>query len=196
VHSGFNPRVGEVLLLERDDADAEPLTALVADVVGDEILAELTGPDRVVDPGTMLVSVFAPEALYRVTVTAGYDDDGRLRLAGLRHLETIQRRRWPRREMVMPVSLIPADDAAPIGVLGETVDIGVGGTHVTTERPLPGGTDPLVALTLPDGEVLVLAARVVHATTEPGHCDYRLAFQDLDDRDTAHLAELVTAVPA
>jgi hypothetical protein len=181
------------MLLERDES--EPMTAVVVEVGDGGVLVDPTCSAPAPAAGPLLVSVFAPEALYRITATATVEDQ-RVRLTGFRGVEIIQRRRWPRREMTMPVSLIPADDAAPVGVLGETVDIGVGGTRVRTGAPLPGGGDPLVALTLPDGDVLVLAARVVHAETGPDHCDYRLAFRDLDGGEAAQLAELVAAVPA
>jgi hypothetical protein len=48
-----------------------------------------------------------------------------------------------------------------------------------------------VALTLDDGRHMVAHTRVVMADVEDGHCEYRLAFVDLDDGDHAFIASLL-----
>ncbi len=128
--------------------------------------------------------------------TAHLDDPGRLSLEALRHVEKVQRRSWPRRLMNLAVSLVPLDEADVIGVAGHTLDLGVGGARVRTVRPLPSGCDPSLAITLPDGTLLLVPTRVVYADVGEGGCDYRLAFCDLDETDAARLAELVGVTAA
>lgn len=186
----FPARLGQVVLVE-DGADA--VTGVVIGIGDGEVVLDLTSSaDDLL--GDVHASIFAPEALYRVQASAIRDDSGRLVLGKLRDVEMIQRRRWPRREMTMPVSLVALDEPAPVGVQGETVDVGIGGTCVHTRDPLPAGADPMVTLTLPGGEPLMLPARVVFSRHAEDGWDYRLAFCDLDDADAAQLAELVSAV--
>jgi hypothetical protein len=195
---GYVARTGQVVLLEYDTPDERPpLTGIVIEPGEDDMVVDLTGSaGTAVEEGPVIASIFAPEALYRISATLRADGQSRVVLAGTEVIETVQRRRWPRRPVSMPVSLVPVEDVEPTGVVGETVDIGVGGARVTTASPLPRGVDPLVALTLPDGEVLLLASRVVLAEPEDGHYAYRLAFCDLDGNDASKLAELVKTVPA
>jgi PilZ domain-containing protein len=190
MNDAFPARLGQVVLVE-DGADA--VTGLVVGTDDGEVVLDLTSSaDNLL--GDVHVSIFAPEALYRAQAAATRDGSGRLVLAKVRDVEMIQRRRWPRREMAIPVSLMALDDPAPAGVQGETVDVGIGGTCVHTRDPLPAGADPMVTLTLPDGEPLMLPARVVFCRHVVDGWDYRLAFCDLDDADAAQLAELVSAV--
>jgi hypothetical protein len=138
-----------------------------------------------------VASVFAPEALYRAHATAHLNDPGRISLQALRDVERVQRRSWPRRSLTLDVSLVPLDEAEFIAVPGQTVDLGIGGARVRTARPLPAGIDPSLAINLPDGTAMLVAARVVYADIGQGHCDYRIAFCDLEEGDAARLAGLV-----
>jgi hypothetical protein len=63
--------------------------------------------------------------------------------------------------------------------------------RVETQAPFPAGADPTVALTLDDGRHMVAHTRVVMADIEEGHCEYRLAFIELDDGDRSLIASLV-----
>lgn len=184
----FPAKLGQVVLVE-DGADA--LTGIVMDTRPGEILLDLTSPAGPI-LGDVQASIFAPEALYRAQASVERDEDGRLVLTKIREVEMIQRRRWPRTQIRMPVSLVALDEPTPVGITGQTVDVGIGGTCVHTSIPLPPGTDPMVTLTLPGGEPLMLPARVVFSKAAADGWDYRLAFCDLDDADAAQLAELVS----
>ena len=190
----FPTRLGQVVLIE--ETGEEPLTGVVFHSSDHAVVLDLTSPPRTIDHADVSASVFAPEALYRAWATANTTTGRRLVLSDVRDVEVIQRRRWPRRSLTMPISLVAVDAAVPAGVVGETVDIGIGGARVHTVEPVPAGADPLVTLTLPDGEPLLLAARVVWADAAEDGWHYRLAFCDLEDDDAARLAELVGAVPA
>jgi hypothetical protein len=62
---------------------------------------------------------------------------------------------------------------------------------VETIRRLPPGADLTVMLTLPDGGRLVARTAVVSADVSDDGCEYRLAFDSLDDIDAARLMALV-----
>lgn len=142
------------------------------------------------DIGVVTVSVFAPDALYRMVGRAEVKD---------RHLNTgpgttterIQRRKWPRRRLDLPVTVCPVADGLRIeGVPGRTVDVGIGGCCVETLRPVEGEGDPMVIISLPDGTTIVSGTSTV-ATEDLGDgWRYRLAFRDLDAHDAGRLADL------
>ncbi len=143
-------------------------------------------------PDSTLVSVFAPDALYRVsgpatvvgaTVTMGPDGS----------VERIQRRRWPRLRLDLAVTLCPVVDGRHLeGVPGRTVDVGVGGLCVETLREVPGQGDPMVILSLPDGTSVVSLTSTVAAEDLGDGWRYRLAFQDLDGHDAGRIADVVS----
>ncbi len=189
----FRARVGQVVLVEVGE---DALTGVVIDAASDGVVLDLTSTPAPAEGTEVLASVFAPEALYRARATAHVEDGGCVRLEDVRDVETIQRRRWPRRRLTMPVSLMAVDGPEPAAVTGETIDIGVGGAHLRAGAALPHGADPVLTLSLPDGSVLLLAARVVSAHAAGTGYEYRVAFQDLEADDAARLAELVSAVPA
>jgi hypothetical protein len=115
-------------------------------------------------------------------------------MAELRNIvadEPVQRRSWPRRHVSLPVSLMSVDSPVPVSVQGKTTDIGVGGTRVVTRTAMEAGQDPLVAITMPEGDVLIMPSRVVRAETDPeGYC-YGLVFPSIDSDEAARLARLV-----
>lgn len=137
-----------------------------------------------------LISVFAPDALYRLSgkaVADGFDVVGEENMA----FERIQRRRWPRRRMDLPVTLCPVSEGARLGgIPGRTVDVGVGGVCVETLRPVEGSGDPMVILSLPDGTSVVINTCTVAVEDLGDGWRYRLAFRDLDANDAGRLAEL------
>lgn len=142
------------------------------------------------DCAEVVVSVFASDALYRVS--------GPFSVAGRRLVarpgtvvERIQRRKWARRRLDMPVILCPVADGLHVeGVPGRTVDVGVGGLCVETLRPVEGEGDPMVILSLPDGTSIVSSAATVAAEDLGDGWRYRLAFRDLDAHDAGRLAGL------
>lgn len=204
MEAGFRPTPGQVVLLEYDTgggagpaADRHTVTGLILRTEGGQVTISLTPTVSPPLDGTdVLASVFAPDALFRAHGTAHLPCPGRLRLYAIRDVERIQRRSWPRRSLALDVRLVPLDDVdlddvAMVAVAGRTVDLGIGGARVRTMDRLPVGVDPSLALTLPDGTDMLLAARIVYADVCDTGCDYRLAFCDLDESDAARLAELV-----
>jgi hypothetical protein len=138
----------------------------------------------------VLLSVFAPDALYRLSGKATADGQ---EVVGEENMafERIQRRRWPRRRMDLAVTLCPISEGARIGgIPGRTVDVSIGGVCVETLRPVEGNGDPMVILSLPDGTSLVVSTSTVAVEDLGDGWRYRLAFRDLDANDTARLAEL------
>jgi hypothetical protein len=140
---------------------------------------------------TVAVSVFAPDALYRLAgpaslqgldVTVGPDPK----------VERIQRRKWPRRRMDLPATVCPVEDGQRLaGVPARTVDISVGGVCVETLRRLEGEGNPMVILNLPDGTSLVTLTTTVAVEDLGDGWRYRLAFTDLDHHDRGRLATLI-----
>jgi hypothetical protein len=185
----FRTRLGQVVLLERGD---EVTTGIVVSTQPGEVVLDLTTPPTPeLQQAEVSISVFAPEALYKAVATALVGEDRLVTLVGLRDIDVVQRRQWPRHELSLPVSLVAVDDARPIGVTGHTLDLGIGGAKVHTAEPIPDGSDPMVTLTLPEGDVLLLNARVVHTARGAAGFDYGLAFRDLDEDDVAHLSEVL-----
>ena len=145
-----------------------------------------------VDSAVVLISVFAPDALYRISgaaVVKGLDV-----MAGQdAQVERVQRRRWPRRRIDLPVTLCPVVDGRRVeGVSGRTVDVGVGGLCVETLREVPGEGDPMVILSLPDGTSVVALTSTVAAEDLGDGWRYRLAFLDIDAHDAGRIADVVS----
>ncbi len=185
---GLTGLVGLSALVE---ADGRETTGGVSAVEGSEVT--LTLDDDSLAPGDLpvvVVSVFAPDALYRL--------EGRATVTGRElvtradsAVERIQRRKWPRRPLDLPVTLCPVADGLRIeGVPGRTVDVGIGGCCVETLRPLEGEGDPMVILSLPDGTTIVSGTSTVDSEDLGDGWRYRLAFRDLDAHDAGRLADL------
>ena len=138
------------------------------------------------------VSAFAPDALYRIT--GALSVSGRILTVGPdAQVDRIQRRRWPRRRMDMPVTVCPVAEGLRLeGVPGRTIDISVGGLCVETLRPVEGEGDPMVILSLPDGTSMVLGAATVGVEDLGDGWRYRLAFRDVEAHDVGKLANLTT----
>lgn len=194
----YRPKLGQVVLVEGviADPDPVPVSGVVAGVIDSGLIVELSCSSPTPGDGTRVVSShFAPEALYRMTATVRAEQPGYIRLEECDLLETVQRRRWPRRSVSIPVTLVAADMPSPAGVKGETVDIGIGGALVRAHGRLPDGADPLVAITPPGAETMLIVSRVVGAEVAADHVDYRLAFCELDEFETARLADIVRHAP-
>lgn len=197
VSVSFHPTAGQIALIEPDRAS--PLTGTVDAGNSDGLtLMELSSPD-LADGSEVVVSIFAPEALYRIRAAAHWSACGRLAIQPIHDIERIERRSWPRHALHIDVILAALDgpDDELTGVSGHTIDIGVAGMRVKTIGRLPAGADVTVMLTLPDGGRLVArttvvsAVSVVSAPTGDGGCEYRLAFDPLDNIDAARLMALV-----
>ena len=197
----WRPVPGQVALIEYAEVDASPesqacLTGLVLSDTDGHVTVDL-GASGPLDEtrAEIVVSFFSPDALYRVHATARRGSPPAIiELDNVQQVERVQRRLSPRVPLRLPVALGSFDGPAAgfAGVKGHTLDIGIGGLRVETETPFPTGADATVALTLDDGRHLVARTRVVVADVEQGHCEYRLAFVELDDGDRALITSLVT----
>jgi hypothetical protein len=177
---------------------AEPLTGTVGDDDNEHLTIVGVSPPDIADGTEVMVSVFSPEALYRIRAGVRWVDPSRLAIDPVHDIEQIQRRRWPRHELHLDVTLIVlADDVTGSpdpgakGVAGRTLDIGMGGLRVGTSIPFSAGTTVSVTLMLPDGVPLVARATVVASVARNGSFEHRLAFDQLDDLDTTNLAALL-----
>jgi PilZ domain len=187
----FHPTAGQIALIEPDHAS--PLTGTVVDGITDVLtLMQLSSPD-LADGSEVIVSIFTPEALYRIRAAAHLGARGRVAIQPIHDIERIERRSWPRHALHIDVILAALDgpDDELTGVAGHTIDIGVAGMRVETIGRLPEGADVTVMLTFPDGGGLVARATVVSARAGGGSCEYRLAFDPLDNVDAARLLALV-----
>jgi PilZ domain len=200
VNDSWRPVPGQVALIEYAEVDASPesqacLTGLVLSDNDGHVTVDL-GASGPLDEtrAEIVVSFFSPEALYRVRATARRGGPPAvIELDNVQEVERVQRRLNPRVALRLPVALGSFDDPSSgfAGLKGHTLDIGLGGMRVETVAPFPAGADPTVALTLDDGRHMVAHTRVVMADIEEGHCEYRLAFIELDDGDRALIASLV-----
>jgi hypothetical protein len=189
-HSNLDALAGHTALLE---AEATEATATVSDTAGGVLT--LTCDQECWPPGEshhVSISVFAPDALYRITGKATSTGFEVVCAAGMQ-IERIQRRRWPRKRLDLPVTLCAVDNGVRLsGVPGRTVDLSVGGLCVETIRQLDGVEDPTVILDLPDGTAIVASALIVTGDDLGDGWRYRLAFQGLDDSDADRLAQLTS----
>jgi hypothetical protein len=187
-HSNLDALEGHTALLEAEGTEA---TGTVTDVAGGVLT--LSCDQECWPPGEshqVSVSVFAPDALYRITGKATANGLEVVCAAGM-EVERIQRRRWPRKRLALAVTLCAVDNGVRLsGVPGRTVDLSVGGLCVETIRQLDGSDDPTVILDLPDGTAIVASVQIVAGDDLGDGWRYRLAFQGLDRSDADRLAEL------
>lgn len=187
---GLARLVGHTALVEAAGGEA---TGTVTSVEAAAVTVTCDAPEMAgMDFTAAEVSVFSPEALYRIS--------GRPEVKGPdlvfgpeSSVERIQRRKWPRRRLDLAVTVCPVADGRRVeGVPGRTVDVGVGGVCVETLRPVEGEGDPMVILSLPDGTSIVSLTSTVGVEDLGDGWRYRLAFQNLEAHDAGRLAELVS----
>ncbi len=170
---GLAQLTGQTALVETGGTEA---TGSVTSVDGSVVITcdQASWPSG--DLGDVLVSVFAPDALYRFT--GGAKVDGvEVTMGPDATVERIQRRKWPRRRLDLAVTLCPVGDGRRLeGVPGRPVDVGVGGMCVETLRPVDGEGDPMVILSLPDGTTIVSLTSTVGVEELGDGWRYRLAF--------------------
>ena len=187
---GLAHLIGLTALVEHEGVQATGTVATI-DADGVTITCDEMGMEGM-DSASIVISVFAPDALYRMSggaLVKGLDV-----IAGPAvQLDRIQRRRWPRRRLDLPVTLCPVVDGRRVeGVSGRTVDVGVGGLCVETLREVPGEGDPMIILSLPDGTSVVALTSTVAAENLGDGWRYRLAFSDLDGHDAGRIASVVS----
>ncbi len=193
----FRPGPGQVALVEYPGADT-PITGLITN--GDDRIAIDLGvqDSRPTPDGAVVVSVYAPDALYRLRGTARpARPEGVIVLEPVHDIERIQRRSAARVPIQVGVTLSFLDDPGLMieSVVGRTLDIGLGGLRVLTLRSVPH-RDPTVMFTLPTGRSIVGATLVLSEDTVTDGYEVRLAFKDLDPDDVVALRELVEAYTA
>ena len=102
-----------------------------------------------------------------------------------------QRRRWPRAAVRLPLRVVETEDSFRV-VIGETLDVGVGGARALLAAPLLGTLEATVHLELGDRPPLVCEALVVDGRAVEDGWEYRLAFRNLDADETMALADVAT----
>lgn len=186
----WRPTPGQIALVEPVEADPghECLTGVV--VPGSRVTIDLgASPRPPAGVSEVVVSFFAPEALYRLTAQADHHGDGLLELDVL-DVERVQRRSTPRVQMALPIRL-RAGGEGKLVLAGETLDVSAGGCRVTTASPWSEDTDPILSMELPDGGSLVTEARVITSDLLPQGWEYRLAFPGIAEGDRERLSRLV-----
>ena len=193
----FRPGAGQVALVEYPGAH-EPMTGLVTNGHEEQIAIDLGAQAPAVPTEPVVVSVYAPDALYRLRGNARpARPEGVIVLEPVLDVERIQRRSAARVPIQVGVTLSFLDGPSPMieSIVGRTLDIGLGGLRVLTLRPVPK-RDPTVMFTLPTGRSLVGATLVLSEDRSDEGYEVRLSFQDLDPEDVVALRELVEAYTA
>jgi len=194
----FRPGPGQVALVEYPGA-LQPMTGLVTNGHEERIAIDLGAQAPSATPAEpIVVSVYAPDALYRLRGTARpARPDGVIVLEPVLDVERIQRRSAARVPIQVGVTLSFLDDPGPMieSIVGRTLDIGLGGLRVLTLRPVPK-REPTVMFTLPTGRSIVGATLVLSEDRSEDGYEVRLSFQYLDPDDVVALRELVEAYTA
>ena len=186
---GLAHLIGLTALVETGGAEATGSVTAVDDVYVTITCDEESWAGT--DIHSVQVSVFAGEAVYRLTGDAAIKELDVV-LGPDPQIERIQRRKWPRRRLDLPVTVCPVEDGRRVGgVPGRTVDVGVGGVCIETLRPVDGEGDPMLIMSLPDGTTIVSLTSTVGVEDLGDGWRYRLAFRDLDGHDAGRIAELV-----
>jgi hypothetical protein len=174
------------------------MTGLVTNGQEEQIAIDLGAQAPAVPTEPVVVSVYAPDALYRLRGNARpARPEGVIVLEPVLDVERIQRRSAARVPIQVGVTLSFLDGPSPMieSIVGRTLDIGLGGLRVLTLRPVPK-RDPTVMFTLPTGRSLVGATLVLSEDRTDEGYEVRLSFQDLDPDDVVALRELVEAYTA
>src|ERR1700736_3969210 len=127
----FHPTAGQIALIEPVPQNLDGPSGVLTGVIesagaGDMTIMGLSSRD-LADNAEVVVSIFAPEALYRIEGLANWGRSGRLVIDPIHDVEQIQRRRWPRHAVHVNVTLASLDDANDNvgGVAGRTIDLGM-----------------------------------------------------------------------
>jgi hypothetical protein len=198
----WRPVAGQVALIEVAGDDS-CLTGIVVEGTdtGDPsaVVVDLGASPQ--PPGAsveVIASFFAPDALYRLTATAVPHNGGGAKIIDLRvqNVERVQRRTTPRTKASLPVVLSNFDDPGGlVSVVGKTLDVGMGGCRVQTDKAFPAGCDPTVTFTLDDGSTIVALGAVLQSQLAADTFEYRLVFLEMADADRLRLSETLELVP-
>lgn len=146
------------------------------------------------DVRTVTVSVFSPTAYFLLSGPA-VADDKRLRCGSGMTVERIERRRWPRARLDLPVTLCPLHGTDIDSVPGRTIDISVGGACIETLSPVEHAdrSDLKVVIRMTDGAHIECSCATIAIEEMDDGWRYRLSFRDLDDDGAARLEKLTAA---
>ena len=144
------------------------------------------------DTRTVTVSVFSPAAYFLLAGPA-VADDKRLRCGAEMTVERIERRRWPRARLDLPVTLCPVHGTDLDSVPGRTIDISVGGACIETLSPVEhaGRGDVKVVIRMAEGADIECSCATIAVEEMEDGWRYRLSFMDLDDDGAARLEKLM-----
>jgi hypothetical protein len=146
------------------------------------------------DSREVAVSVFTPSAYFRLSGTARAEGK-ELYCSPEMSIERIERRRWPRARLDLPVTLCPVHGSDGDAVPGRTVDISVGGACVETLSPVDGRPqeEVKVVIRLADGANIECSCATIAVEETDDGWRYRLSFRDLDEAGASRLKELTAA---
>ncbi len=186
----FRPSPGQVALIEPAEGDGGVMTGLVLEATGSELCRIDLGASGPLpsDAERVVISVFAPDALYRLHgVARPTGVAGVVTVESVHEAERVQRRTAPRLAVRLGAALA-GDGAEPVAA--RTLDLGAGGLRVETLRPVPAD-EVDVTVTLPGGRVVRGRGRVLGVDVDGDSHEYRLAFTDLSPADAAAIEALV-----
>lgn len=143
------------------------------------------------DARMVTVSVFSPDAYFRLAGPA-VSDDKRLHCGSEMTVERIERRRWPRARLDLPVTLCPLHGTDIDSVPGRTIDISVGGACVETLSPVErvDKGEMKVVIRMTEGSDIECRCTTIAVEEMGDGWRYRLSFRDLDGGGAARLEKL------
>lgn len=160
----------------------------------------LAAPLPALDPRTRFgVEVLSGPGILRFQSTAAKPvEQGatRVELELPRQVESVQRRKFSRAPMSVPVAFAPAhsdsQEQPPPSGIGQGMDLGAGGLRMVTQVPLKWGQYLFVSFNPPDGSVFRgLQSKVVRVQTDGLRCHVGLQFIDLNAQQEAQLVQTV-----
>ena len=190
----WRPAPGQLALIEPEGSSDICLTGVVMPADDGVVTVDLgASPDALKGGGQVLVSFFAPDALYRVTANARTHEDAQAVIdLDVLEIERVQRRSRPRARAATAAALTAFDSSGEfVVVVGETIDVGLGGCRVRMPQAFRASSTPTLSLRLPDGTTVVTPVET-HEERElvSGRFEYRLEFVGLADDDEKRLTTL------
>lgn len=138
------------------------------------------------------ISVFTPSAYFLLHGSAT-PDGKELHCSPGMAIQRIERRRWPRSRLDLPVTLCPLHGSEIDSVPGRTVDISIGGACVETLSPVPRADTVTVVIRLADGAHIECSCATIAVEETGDGWRYRLSFRDLDQIGASRLEALTAA---
>lgn len=190
----WRPTPGQVALIEPEGTSDICITGVVMPGDNGAVTIDLgASPDPLSEGAAVVVSFFAPDALYRVRAMAHAHDGGTAVVnLDLIDVERVQRRKAGRAQTSGTAALTGFDDTGTfVTATGEVVDVGSGGCRVRMDTAFRAGASTTLSIRLPDG-ITVASGVDVHEERElvTGRFEYRLEFTALPPDAQARLSEL------